>query len=73
MDAIRQRIPGVDALAPRLQLGGWNGANNVVYNGKTGPFNVNGDMPDIMRIQGTGITGGRFINEKDVADARKVA
>lgn len=72
VDAIRQRIPGVDALAPRLQLGGWNGANNVVYNGKTGPFNVNGDMPDIMRIQGTGITGGRFINEKDVADARKV-
>jgi len=72
IEAIRRNVPGVDALAPRLQLGGWNGANNIVYNGKTGPFNVNGDMPDIMRIQGTGITAGRFLNEKDLRDNRKV-
>lgn len=72
VEAIRRNVPGVDALAPRLQLGGWQGANNVVYNGKTGAFNVNGDLPDIMRIQGTGITGGRFLNDKDVHDNRKV-
>ncbi len=72
IEAIRRNVPGVDALAPRLQLGGWQGSNNVVYKGKTGAFNVNGDVPDIMRIQGTGITAGRFLNEKDLLDSRKI-
>jgi len=72
VEAIRRNVPGVDALAPRLQLGGWQGNNNVSYNGKTGPFTVNGDVPDILKVQGTEIISGRFLNEKDLIDDRKV-
>lgn len=73
IELIRRRVPGVDALAPRLQLGGWRGGNNVEYMGRTGAFSVNGDLPDVLRIQGTDIVKGRFLNEKDVLDTRKVA
>lgn len=73
IELIRRKVPGVDALAPRLQLGGWRSGNNVEYKGRTGAFSVNGDMPDILRIQGTDVFQGRFLNEKDVQDARKVA
>ncbi|MBX2973412.1 MAG: ABC transporter permease [Flavobacteriales bacterium] len=73
IEAIRNKVAGVDALAPRLQLGGWRGGDNVVYNGRTGAFSVNGDVTDIQRIQGTDVTAGRFLNEKDVRDNRKVA
>ncbi len=72
IEAIRARVAGIDALAPRLQLGGWEGGNNVSYGGKTAAFTVNGDLPDIIRIQGTAITGGRWLNTRDVTDARKI-
>lgn len=73
IEVIRHQVPGVDALAPRLQLGGWRGGDNVTYNGKTAAFSVNGDVPDIQRIQGTEVIAGRFINELDVHDSRKIA
>lgn len=72
IELIRSKVHGVDALAPRLQLGGWRGGNNVEYKGRTGAFSVNGDLPDILRIQGTEIIKGRFIHAKDVHDNRKV-
>lgn len=73
IEIIRRKVPGVDALAPRLQLGGWRSGNNVEYKGRTAAFTVNGDVPDVLRIQGTEITSGRFLNDLDVKDARKVA
>lgn len=73
IEIIRRKVPGVDALAPRLQLGGWRSGNNVEYKGRTAAFSVNGDMPDVLRIQGTEITAGRFLNDLDVKEARKVA
>lgn len=73
IELIRRKVPGVDALAPRLQLGGWRSGNNVEYKGRTAAFTVNGDVPDVLRIQGTEITDGRFLNDLDVKDARKVA
>ncbi|MFT3885158.1 MAG: ABC transporter permease [Flavobacteriales bacterium] len=71
IDVIRS-VPGVDKVAPRLQLGGWRGANNVTYGTKSGGFNVNGDLPDVIFFQGMTITKGRFLNNKDIADERKV-
>jgi putative ABC transport system permease protein len=52
IDIIRRKVEGVDALAPRLQLGGFGSGDNVSYKGRTAAFGVNGDMPDILRIQG---------------------
>jgi len=73
IELVRRKVAGVDALAPRLQLGGWRGGDNVVHKNRTGAFTVNGDVTDIQRIQGTNIVAGRFLNEKDVDEARKVA
>lgn len=65
-------VPGVDHVAPRLQLGGYRGANNVNYKDKNGGFSVNGDTPEILHFQASTITEGRFLNEKDMRDERKV-
>ncbi len=65
-------VDGVDQVAPRLQLGGYRGANNVNYKDKSGGFSVNGDMPEVMAFQAVTMAQGRFLNEKDIRDERKV-
>ena len=47
--AIRERVAGIGIVAPRLQLGGWRGGNNVTRGDQSGAFSVNGDIPEIMR------------------------
>ncbi len=66
-------LPGVEWVAPRIQLGGWMNNFNVSYEGKTGSFNVFGDYPDLRHIVAFQYQGGRFINERDIAENRKVA
>jgi putative ABC transport system permease protein len=69
---IRDNVDNIEYLAPRLQLGGWRGGNNVTRNGKTGDFNVNGDYPDFRHIQGMDFVRGRFVNDLDIENKRKV-
>ncbi len=71
--AIKREVPGVQYLAPRNQLGGWQGNNNVVRNNKTGAFTIYGDMPEVLKIQSSVVDTGRFLNERDLRDKRKVA
>ena len=71
--AIKQNVPELRYVSPRNQLGGFNGANNVVRGIKTGAFNVYGDYPDIINQDPMGITSGRFINQLDIEEKRKVA
>ena len=71
--AIRQRVPEVDVLAPRTQLGGWRGGNNVTRGDEAGAFSVMGDMPEIVHVEALRITRGRFLNRYDVEQRRKVA
>src|SRR5262245_8992079 len=66
-------LPGVEWLAPRLQLGGWMSGFNVSYEGKTGAFNVYADYPDFKHIVAFEYEAGRFINDRDIAEQRKVA
>jgi putative ABC transport system permease protein len=69
---ILQRLPGVDVLAPRLQLGGWMGNFVVQRESKTGSFTVMGDYPALRHIVAFEYEAGRFINERDIAESRKV-
>ncbi|MDQ3366176.1 MAG: ABC transporter permease [Myxococcota bacterium] len=66
-------LPGVEHLAPRLQLGGWQNAFTVGYGSKTGTFTVMGDFPTIAKIVSFHFEAGRFINERDIAERRKIA
>ncbi len=71
--AIRENVPEVKTLAPRIQAGGYRGASNVVRGKETGAFNIYGDYPDFMDIDPVTITKGRFVNQKDITDMRKIA
>jgi len=65
-------VEGVDLVAPRISLGGYRSANNISHNGKTGAFKVIGDTPAWGRVQPFEFYEGRFINQLDIEDSRKV-
>jgi putative ABC transport system permease protein len=71
--AINERVPGLRFISPRNQLGGFGGANNVIRGLNTGAFNVYGDYPDIINQEPMTITSGRFVNQNDINNNRKVA
>lgn len=71
--AIREKVPEAEVVAPRNQLGGFGGGNNVTRGRRSGAFSVMGDHPEIQRIQSLRIDGGRFLNPLDVEETRKVA
>jgi len=73
IEAIRDKVPEVDIVAPRNQLGGFQGGNNVSRGRKSGAFSVMGDYPEIRLVQGLGIEAGRFLNPIDLEQSRKVA
>lgn len=72
-EMLRKQIAGLDYLAPRNQLSGFGAGDNVTYNNKTGNFSVYGDYPGYISIQRLDISEGRFINNKDIRESRKVA
>ena len=72
--ALLDNIPEIKYIAPRLQ--GWsrgNGSNNVIRGERTGSFNIQGDYPEINYIDPVNVTQGRFINDIDIDELRKVA
>ena len=68
-----RKIPGIEWLAPRLQLGGWMNNFTVGYESKTGTFTVMADYPELKHIIAFEYEAGRFINEEDQRTARKSA
>jgi putative ABC transport system permease protein len=73
VEAIRDQVPEVLVVAPRNQLGGFRGGNNVTHGRRAGAFSVMGDYPEIQRIQSFRTERGRFLNPLDLAERRKVA
>ena len=71
--AIHQQIPEAAVICPRNQLGGFRGGNNVSRGTKAGAFSVMGDVPEIARVQSVSVTAGRFLNQLDLEERRKVA
>ena len=72
VEYIRNNVPEVSILSPRCQMGGHNGSNNVVRGLKTAAFNVYGDYPQYNLIEPVTIVKGRFLNEMDMDEKRKV-
>ena len=62
----------LSAVSPQNQLGGWRGDNNVTRGLKTGNYEVGGVFPNIAQISAVKITSGRFLNENDIREKRKV-
>jgi putative ABC transport system permease protein len=68
-----QHVSGVQYVAPRLQLGGWREGVNITRGPKTGNFNVVGDVPVFPRVEPLIFKRGRFFNDRDMEELRKVA
>lgn len=64
--------PGIDVIAPRIQLSGYRNGSQVVYGTKVGSYSVMGDIPAYQQIQIFPMVDGRFVDELDMAEGRKV-
>ncbi len=70
--AIQKNIKNIRYLAPRLRAGGRGGGDNVVRGLNSGAFQISGDFPDMNLIDPVNIDAGRFINDIDIEQKRKV-
>jgi putative ABC transport system permease protein len=68
-----RRVSGVTHVAPRLQLGGWRDGQNITRGIRTGNFNVTGDVPEFPLVEPLILMRGRFLNQRDMDELRKVA
>jgi putative ABC transport system permease protein len=71
--ALKDNIPELQYIAPRLQGWGGDGNNNVIRGERTGGFQIQGDYPEINIIDPVNLTKGRFVNYFDINEKRKVA
>ena len=71
--ALKSALPDLLYVSPRNQLGDFNGSNNVVRGTKTAAFTIYGDYPELIKQQPMDIIQGRFVNQQDILERRKVA
>ncbi len=69
---IRDQVPGILVCSPELQLGGWRGGNNVNYKSKTAAFSIYGSEPDVLQVEAVRVVAGRFLNQMDLDEERKI-
>lgn len=70
--ALKAALPDLLYVSPRNQLGDFNGTNNVVRGTKTSAFTIYGDYPELIKQQPMDIIKGRFVNQQDITEKRKV-
>ncbi|OIV41859.1 ABC transporter permease [Flavobacterium johnsoniae] len=71
--ALKAALPDLLYVSPRNQLGDFNGTNNVVRGTKTSAFTIYGDYPELIKQQPMDIIKGRFVNQQDIQEKRKIA
>lgn len=67
---LRQNIPEIQHIAPILFGGGQD--NNVMRNDKSGTYSLKGNYPSYNLIDESKMIYGRYINDIDIAEKRKV-
>jgi len=70
--ALKDNLPEIEYIAPRLQVDVGQGQNNVLRKEKSASFSINGDYPDYNLIDPSNILQGRYINVNDIKEKRKV-
>lgn len=71
VEALKQ-LPELDVVCPMNQLGGYEGANNVVRGLKTAACEIQANYPVVSKINEVKIEKGRFINDLDIKEKRKI-
>jgi putative ABC transport system permease protein len=74
VDKLKNKLADVQYIAPRKVRGLWGGTPPSLVKGqKSGQYIVYGDYPVVIKIAAKKIyQGGRFINDEDIRQARKV-
>lgn len=70
--AIMSEVDGLGVICPRSQVGGYRGSALVTRGQREGNFRGYGDVPEIQQVELFDILEGRFINQNDLNDVRKV-
>ncbi|GAB5539957.1 MAG: ABC transporter permease [Salibacteraceae bacterium] len=71
---LKRHLTNAAVIAPKRQLGGYRSTNYVRRGKNSGSsFAVSGDVPEINRISPKKIVDGRWINDADLREKRKVA
>ena len=70
--AIENAVSELEYVVPRNQLRGYGAGNNVSHNNNSGNFTVMGDYPKVWEINPMKMTSGRFLNNFDLEEKRKV-
>jgi putative ABC transport system permease protein len=66
-------LPELEVVAPMNQLGNHGSISSVVRGLKSGSFQVMGIYPELASIQSIHVKNGRFLNQFDLSQKRKVA
>jgi putative ABC transport system permease protein len=69
-EMMKRDMPELLYIAPGTSL---SGDYSVNYKNKSGTFRVGGDLPAVNQVRPMSFPEGRFINELDVTEKRKVA
>jgi putative ABC transport system permease protein len=72
IQALKDGIPEIKYLAPRTNVGGYDGQSNVIRGLKSGTFPIFGDYPVLNFIDPVNMIKGRFIDDLDIKEKRKV-
>ena len=71
LKAIKDNCPNIVAISPESSV--WTSEDkNVVFGNRSGSYTVKGVMPEYNYIMKSRILKGRFINDADIANHRKV-
>ena len=68
IERIRSHVKDIDAITPSVARWG----SNVIYSDKKSSCSVKGLLPDYTEVEWQPMIYGRFINDVDVREARKV-
>lgn len=70
VERLRHAVPGLQHVAGEYRV--WKGESQLSRGKNYGNFTINGIVPDNRKIEPKGILAGRFINEVDQEQTRKV-
>lgn len=69
---LENKVRGITVVAPR-STNGWGSTTSVSRGQKSEPFLVSGDIPAFLQVEALNIDRGRFLNDNDLVEFRKVA
>ena len=73
LEALKRNIQGIDLIAPKLRFWGSNdNSDNVVRELRSGNYTIHGDYPEMNQIDPSIMIHGRYLNDNDIKNRRKV-